>query len=651
MTRLVFSSRPYDLTHNDGQEILYCLEDIRRFWADLFRDDKRAMRKVDHVTVKALEVQAPGASSSDAMSLFRALKKGDVFGAFRLEERMKIWARLYTIDGFVPTLWAFFENFKYIKACAECVKSLVKIPSRTTLLGAVEKSFVAKSQRKDKTIIQEAEGVFSFRSGLTQNRIALHYRQLFLYVMRHLRELSPKSTKLERARNKRRTRTAPNKAAWYGLVELAERLGFRSAQIRKLKSRYSKYAKVPSHYELSRPILVVDGAGESAERRYACPFDLAYEQSRGFLFLNNMHSVDNSQGSSVTPFFVRRSVYLTFFGRLVSGHSDSDPSTTYPRVGESHAASTSTSRGLPSDQSQRTHDEDKLIGQEQGSENDPDPDIHSEPQDEQTTGEVSEEMHYESEERHSGEQEDNPEHIDETQGYMDQLPDLTRLFDSPPPPQSLQPYRKPPSIEDIEDGAINENDGDRNWDSIPPSIISSSFYSEGGFIETDAGTEDDVGREEQAPPNERSPLQEEAPWKAASPIQGTPEGTGEAAQNRFRFILRDGDDWITMEEYSFTASLSTLVGTTAEKHAAQGRHLLDIELWSLHPSQCFEAALAHSTHTILLFPAGPIHIDQQLAASAAALCPDAGPLQGQTRKRAAEEDVSQKRHIQKRHKR
>lgn len=156
----LFATLP--LTNDDRQELLHCLEDIRKFWADLFRGDKRAMRKVDPVTVKAPEVQAPGASSSDATSLFRALKDGDMFGAFSLEERMKIWAKLYTIEGFVPTLWSFFENFNYIKACAECVKCMVKMPSRTTLFGAMEKIFVANSQRKDKTIVQEAEGVFSF---------------------------------------------------------------------------------------------------------------------------------------------------------------------------------------------------------------------------------------------------------------------------------------------------------------------------------------------------------------------------------------------------------------------------------------------------------------------------------------------------------
>ena len=92
------------------------------------------------------------------------------------------------------------------------------------------------------------------------------------------------------------------------------------------------------------------------------------------------------------------------------------------------------------------------------------------------------------------------------------------------------------------------------------------------------------------------------------------------------FTLREGEDWTTMEEYSVTASLSTFVETTAEKHTARGRSLLDIELWSLHPSHSFEVALANSTHTILLFPAGGICVDIPLAASAAALCPDARPL-------------------------
>ena len=598
------------------------------------------MRKVDCLTVKALEVQAPGASSSDGASLFRALKEGNIFEAFSLEERMKIWAKLYTIDSFVPTLWAFFENFKYIKACAACVKSLVEIPPKMTLFRAMERSFLSTSQRNGYTMIQKSERVFSSRSGQTQNRVGSHYRQVFLYVMRHLRELSPKSTKLERSRNRRRTRTVLDKAAWYAFVELAERLGFRSERMRKLKVQYSQYARVHSPSQPPRPgpntkpVLVVDGAGESFERRHACPFDLAYEQSRGFLFFDNMHSVESSQGSSVTPFFVRKSVYLTFFGRLTCGPIDSDSPVTQ------HVSPISSFRV--------TRDEDE----EQRSDMDLDLVTYSQPQTEQTTNEASEEIYPENEDRHTWEEEDDLGDCYEARGYMDQLPDISHQFDSPPPSQSLQLPRKPSSIEDMEEGSINEYDSNGNGDSQMPSILSSSFYSE-DFIEANAGAE--AGQNLQALLDEGSPLQEEVPSEAASQVHETPslyavaEGVGEAAQDRFRFILRDGDDWVTMEEYSITTSLSSLVEATAEKHAAQGRYLLDIDLWSLDPSQCYEAALAHGTHIILLFPPGSICIDEQLAASAASLCPDARPLQRQTRKRVANEEVSQQRDIQKRH--
>ena len=76
------------------QEMLHYLDHIRIFWAGLFRHDKSDMQKVDHVTVKALELKAPGRSTSDAMTLFRQLKTGEIFGAFNMDRRMKIWARL-----------------------------------------------------------------------------------------------------------------------------------------------------------------------------------------------------------------------------------------------------------------------------------------------------------------------------------------------------------------------------------------------------------------------------------------------------------------------------------------------------------------------------------------------------------------------------
>lgn len=89
----------------------------------------------------------------------------------------------------------------------------------------------------------------------------------------------------------------------------------------------------------------------------------------------------------------------------------------------------------------------------------------------------------------------------------------------------------------------------------------------------------------------------------------------EPPQERFKLIYRDGDDCIPMEEYPFGLSLSSSVELIAKKHASEGRYLFDTALWSLHPSECFEAAMAHGSHVIFVFPTGKIHIDQHLAAS------------------------------------
>ena len=175
------------------------------------------------------------------------------------------------------------------------------------------------NQKRGKCIIQEAESVFTFRSSTTQNCVALHYRQVFLYIIRHLCELSPGSKKLEPKPSERKIWTTKdlNRSVLNRLADLAERLGFKSERISNLKAKYSSYADGRSLSGQSNPAYVIDGPGECQERRCAFPFDLAYEQSKDFLFLDNMHNIDKSQRSSIQPIFVKKFVYLAYFGRRV----------------------------------------------------------------------------------------------------------------------------------------------------------------------------------------------------------------------------------------------------------------------------------------------------------------------------------------------
>ena len=62
------------------------------------------------------------------------------------------------------------------------------------------------------------------------------------------------------------------------------------------------------------PSLLCDKDGEEVERRSRCPFRKAQKDIAKFLAFHNMYVVDVSEVKELTPFFVRRDVYLCFFG-------------------------------------------------------------------------------------------------------------------------------------------------------------------------------------------------------------------------------------------------------------------------------------------------------------------------------------------------
>lgn len=134
----------------------------------------------------------------------------------------------------------------------------------------------------------------------------------------------------------------------------------------------------------------------------------------------------------------------------------------------------------------------------------------------------------------------------EWQDHAEQQGDTSHLFESPPRSQSVRADQEPQPMDNIEELVTDDGEGERG--SVAPSIISSSFYS------------DEV-------------LPEEG---LSAPMEATDKD--ELLQERFKFIFRNGDDWITMEESSFDPSLSSLMELTAQKHAREGRYLFNMAL-------------------------------------------------------------------------
>ena len=155
------------------------------------------MQKVDHITVKALEGKAPRASVSDFTSLYRQMQKGELFSAFSEQERNAVWDTLQSVDGLIPSLLTFFNDFKSLQVWSRCAKVLKIVPLRGTVFTALKQSFNETNQQMNSCVIQEAESIFTVKLRNMINPVDLGYRQLFLYTMRHHREMIPGSTKIE----------------------------------------------------------------------------------------------------------------------------------------------------------------------------------------------------------------------------------------------------------------------------------------------------------------------------------------------------------------------------------------------------------------------------------------------------------------------
>src|SRR5688572_10634400 len=113
---------------------------MKDFWYKVFDGDEAAMRRLSATDVEALQLTAPGRCRREAQTLLGRIGAGEILSAFNDRERDSIWARICseTNDRLVPSFYAFFENLKYLKGPADCMKMLVRPKPRQTIFEAIE---------------------------------------------------------------------------------------------------------------------------------------------------------------------------------------------------------------------------------------------------------------------------------------------------------------------------------------------------------------------------------------------------------------------------------------------------------------------------------------------------------------------------------
>ncbi|KAL4755928.1 DUF3723 domain-containing protein [Aspergillus foveolatus] len=326
------------------EEILTYLDHIEDFWSSLVASDRDLMKKIDLDTVETLQLLAPGRSRTDAKTARGLILGGQAFATFNDGERRAIWSRLESFDGLVPSLYTFFEDFKYLESCAHCVKRLFS-PSAESVWKTMSSMFAPTSE--EESIIQTSESTFRRERVTRAEGLDKGYVQVWLYAMRHY-PLMPPDPKKDDDLLAKPTRVIADKRAVYEMAELAHRLGFRSPEIGAIinsspdhqiareallqarkpnRFRYDAQqfdilvsrivdcfaAAVPDQPEVCQDLL----ADNTVKPRARCgmPRMGSHKQDSLLLFLDHLHMDNPEVADTITTFFVRRCVYFSFFGK------------------------------------------------------------------------------------------------------------------------------------------------------------------------------------------------------------------------------------------------------------------------------------------------------------------------------------------------
>lgn len=315
------------------------------------------MKKIDRDTIDALQLLAPGKSRTDGKTACGLVLSGQAFAEFSDEERRIIWDRMKDFDGLVPSLYTFFEDFKYLESCAHCVKRLFG-PLTESVWETMKSIFIPSSDSEAESVIQTSESTFRRQRATDLERLERGYLQVWLYTMRHY-PLMPPDPKKDDDLLAKPARAKADERAIYEMAELARRLGFKSPEIDALIDGSPDHqiaqaallqARKPGRFRYDaqqfdilvsrivdcfaeavpdQPDMGHDLLADSAMKpraRCGMPRIRTHKQDSPLLFLDRLHADDAGVSDTTTSFFVRRCVYFAFFGKPTQpGLTDSDP--------------------------------------------------------------------------------------------------------------------------------------------------------------------------------------------------------------------------------------------------------------------------------------------------------------------------------------
>ena len=345
------------------EEIAHYLSWIRSAWGQLLDGIPTAEQRLDPQTVATLRLRNVRYCKQDCEFLESQVRTGSVFHNFQSSERQTIWRNMQRFSERVPSLGVFFEDFKYFEDVAICVKSLLDMPRGRTVSQVLNQSFIAFDTDVARPTNLESDRVSR------EQEVDTSRRRLFLFAMQNLEGLRPTSVLLEQDGVRNIIEAIPHSHAQ--LAKEAHKLGFRSSKIAatlnddpdRIEARRSLLRArnpqcfaydhtgfealidrlVATYAEAERietprgPCdYVVSENGECLKRRCGKPYKRAFAESAPFLTLENMHRETDLDAGELSSIYVRRDVYLAFFGPFSGARFPQITGENVPRTNSIH---------------------------------------------------------------------------------------------------------------------------------------------------------------------------------------------------------------------------------------------------------------------------------------------------------------------------
>ncbi|TGO32402.1 hypothetical protein BHYA_0321g00090 [Botrytis hyacinthi] len=348
---------------------------ILKTWTTILGPDNNLMATLDQKTVKLMELRAPAVSKLDNEFIKNKFKSQDLFpGIFDPNERRIIMDRILRIDILVPSIFTLFKDLRYLEPAAKAIKGIFPAPDfkKKTLREGLRFLFSDEIIATTKLSVQQTEDTFTETTGSFDHTFDLAIRQLFLCAMRYFTDPSNISSK-KNMNPIQQTLNAPKRYLGFKLLNLSSRLNFVSLlqtsqdpirellidilqtlpkEIFKLRSdppadlinlfiQYISESTATADVYTNPAITIGGEGGEPLSRRCGRACADISSKDRVHLFLEKMHRPLHefqNDGLDVTSFFVKRCIYLAFFGDLAIELSPQPP--VEPQPPQSHKTST-----------------------------------------------------------------------------------------------------------------------------------------------------------------------------------------------------------------------------------------------------------------------------------------------------------------------